>query len=51
MTVYRHNGPKFNEYNSGEDDNEFSVVYPVVVLILLPTSSLFIYSVSYISLY
>ena len=28
-----------------------SVVYPVVVLILLPTSSLFIYSVSYISLY
>ena len=28
-----------------------SVVYPVIVLILLPTSSLFIYSVSYISLY
>ena len=28
-----------------------NVVYPVVVLILLPTSSLFIYLVSYISLY
>ena len=28
-----------------------SVVYLVIVLILLPTSSLFIYSVSYISLY
>ena len=28
-----------------------NVVYPVIVLVLLPTSSLFIYSVSYISLY
>ena len=56
ITVYRPSGQDFYEYASNFNTDNIggicsSVVYPVIVLILLPTSSLFIYSVSYISLY
>ena len=47
ITVYRPNG----DMNPILVVMSLNVVYLVIVLILLPTSSLFIYSVSYISLY
>ena len=50
ISLYRPNGGiTFNEADGNDNNNTFKCCLPIVVLILLPTSSLLIYSISYIS--